>query len=325
MRSAGLVFGTTVHITATVLACYFAGLGLGSAWARRVSSRPVRLYGCLELGAAAGAIWSLAIFWLLTHDAAQVWLSTAGNPGRVAAIALATLPTTLCLGATLPTLGQALASVDTIERRGGLLYAVNTLGGVLGAAAAGFGLPALVGVRASYGIAAGASMAAGLIAIMIGDRQETTPVKKLPLRNETSSAQLGRLRLVAAGTGAIGLGLEVLWTHLFAQVLHNSVYSFTAIVLVFLLAIAMRRGTRGACAASCRAVYRSGNRVGGRSGCDYRRALAFCLLDGWAHLLRHAHWVVGISRTDHNFGRCDCRPCRYRVGNGFACAVGRMG
>src|SRR5882724_9145438 len=179
MRSAGLVLGTTVHITGTVLACYFAGLGLGSACARRVSPRPVRLYGCLELGATAGAIWSLAIFWLLTHDTAQVWLSTTGNLGGVAAIALATLPTTLCLGATLPTLGQALVSVGTIKRRGGLLYAVNTLGGVLGAAAVGFGLPALVGVRASYGIAAGASLAAGLIAIMIGDRHETTPVKKV--------------------------------------------------------------------------------------------------------------------------------------------------
>jgi spermidine synthase len=48
-----------------------------------------------------------------------------------------------------------------------------------------------------------------------------------------------RLRLVAAGTGALGLGLEVLWTRLFAQVLHNSVYSFTAITLVFLVALAL--------------------------------------------------------------------------------------
>lgn len=66
------------------------------------------------------------------------------------AVAAAVLPTTLCLGATLPALGQALTDVETVGRRGGLLYAVNTFGGVLGAAAAGFGLPALVGVRASY-------------------------------------------------------------------------------------------------------------------------------------------------------------------------------
>src|SRR5206468_2633065 len=86
MRSAGLVLGTTVLTAATVLACYFAGLGFGSAWARQVSSRPVRLYGCLEFGASAGALWSVAVFWLLTRDSAQVWLSTTGIAGRVAAV-----------------------------------------------------------------------------------------------------------------------------------------------------------------------------------------------------------------------------------------------
>src|SRR5262245_3336546 len=131
MRSAGLVLGSTVLTAATVLACYFAGLGLGAACARQVSSQPVRLCGRLELGAGAGALWSLAVFSLLACDAAQVWLSTAGTAGRVAAVALAILPTTLCLGATLPVLGQALASTETVGRRGGLLYAINTLGGVL--------------------------------------------------------------------------------------------------------------------------------------------------------------------------------------------------
>jgi spermidine synthase len=239
MRSAGLVLGTTASTTATVLACYFAGLGLGSAGARRGSPRPVRRYGCLELGAGAGALWSLAVFWLLTHDAAQGWLFMVGMAGRVATVAAAILPTTLCLGATLPALGQALASVETVGPRGGLLYAVNTVGGGLGAAAAGFGLPALVGVRASYGIAAGISLLAGLMAIMIGDHHEKAYVTESRTERATSPAQRGRLRLVAAGTGALGLGLEVFWTRLFAQVLHNSVYSFTAVALVFLLAIAL--------------------------------------------------------------------------------------
>src|SRR3989440_12851341 len=54
-----------------------------------------------------------------------------------------------------------------------------------------------------------------------------------------SAPRVGRLRMVAAGTGALGLGLEVLWTRLFAQVLHNSVYSFTAVILVFLVALAL--------------------------------------------------------------------------------------
>ena len=238
MRSAGLVLGTTAFTAATVLACYFAGLGLGSVYARRASSRPVRLYGYLEFGAAGGALWSLTIFRVLALDNAQVWLSNIGLAGRVAAVALAILPTTFCLGATLPTLAQALASVETVGQRGGLLYAINTAGAVLGAAAAGFGLPIFVGVRASYVIAAGASLLAGLLAIAIGDRREKASITESVKESHVSAAQRARLRLVAAGTGALGLGLEVLWTHLFAQVLHNSVYSFTTVILVFLLAIA---------------------------------------------------------------------------------------
>lgn len=238
MRSAGLVLGTTALTAATVLACYFAGLGLGAACARQVSSRPVRLYGCLEIGAAGGALWSVAVFWMLTQDTAQVWLSTLGITGRVAAVALAILPTTICLGATLPSLGQALATFETVGRRGGFLYAINTIGGVLGAVAMGFGLPAVVGVRASYGIAAGTSMLAGVIAIMIGDRHEPAHVTLERTERLDISTGRGRLRFVAAGVGALGLGLEVLWIHLFAQVLHNSVYSFTAVVVVFLIAIA---------------------------------------------------------------------------------------
>src|SRR4029077_8844947 len=110
---------------------------------------------------------------------------------------------------------------------------------VLGAAAAGFGLPVLVGVRASYGIAAGISLLAGLMAIMIGDRYEKASGTESGAKKKESAAHRTRLRFVAAGTGFLGLGLEVLWIRLFAQVLHNSVYSFTVVVLVFLLAIAM--------------------------------------------------------------------------------------
>ena len=109
---------------------------------------------------------------------------------------------------------------------------------MLGAAAAGFGLPVLVGVRASYGIAASTSLLAGLIAIAIGDRHEQVHTTESKTDLADSLAPRARLRLVAAGAGALGLGLEVLWTHLFAQVLHNSVYSFTTVILVFLLAIA---------------------------------------------------------------------------------------
>ena len=68
MRSAGLVMGATASTAAAVLACYFAGLALGSALARSGATRPIRLYARLEFGAAAGGLWSVAVFYLLTLE-----------------------------------------------------------------------------------------------------------------------------------------------------------------------------------------------------------------------------------------------------------------
>jgi spermidine synthase len=237
MRSAALILGQTAATAATVLACYFAGLGLGAAVARTVRRRPVRMYGLLELGAAAGALWSLAVFRALARDGAQGWLSALGPLGCIGVIAVAVLPATLCLGATLPAIGQALVETRSVGLRGAQLYAFNTLGGALGIAAAGFGLPALVGVTASYGVAAGSSLLAGALALTLCQH---TPENVATVEPESARAiaPRPRLRVVAGGTGALALALEVLWTRLFAQVLHNSVYSFSAVALVFLLAIA---------------------------------------------------------------------------------------
>jgi spermidine synthase len=233
MRSAGLVLGATAPTAAAVLASYFAGLALGAAAARGGAERPVRRYGLLELGAAAGAFWSLAVFAACGHEGPARLLAAGGMPAGVLAVAFAVLPSTLCLGATLPILGQALAAPGTIGRRGTLLYALNTAGGVLGIAAMGFGVPALIGVRASYAATAAASALAGIVALALGDRATPAPAE----RPAPVAPNRARLRAVAAGAGALGLGLEVLWTRLFAQVLHNSVYSFAAVSLVFLVAL----------------------------------------------------------------------------------------
>ena len=237
MRSAGLVLGQTAATTATVLACYFAGLGLGAAGTRRVHPHPVRMYGWLEIGAAAGAVWSVGVFRWLAGDSAQEWLAASGTVGSVVAVAIAVLPTALCCGATLPTLGQALVAPERVGDRGGMLYALNTLGGGAGIVAAGFGLPALIGVHACYAATAALSALAGTMALLVGRH---TAMATAPRGAGAVHAAMppGRLRVVAAGAGALGLGLEVLWTRLFAQVLHNSVYSFSAVALVFLVALA---------------------------------------------------------------------------------------
>jgi spermidine synthase len=157
MRSAALVLGGTASTTASVLACYFAGLALGAAAGARPTVRPARRYALLELAAAAAAVWSVVVFANLLTDTAQRALASWPGSG-VLAIAIAIVPATLCLGATLPAIGQALAPRGTLRWRAALLYALNTLGAMLGIAAAGFGLPAVIGVLASYGVAAALSV-----------------------------------------------------------------------------------------------------------------------------------------------------------------------
>src|SRR2546422_433150 len=86
---------------------------------------------------------------------------------------------------------------------------------------------------------AATSAGAGLLALFVGGPALPAPE---PARVAASGLPPARLRLVAAASGALGLGLEVLWMRLFAQVLHNSVYSFAAVSLVFLVALALGAG-----------------------------------------------------------------------------------
>lgn len=235
MRSAALALGGTAATGAAVLGCYFAGLAGGAALARHGHAWPVRRYGWLELGAAAGGVWSWGVFAILAQPAVQRAVATAGDGGRLGIVALAVLPASLCLGATLPALGQALAH-RTAGTRGSVLAALNTLGAAAGAAAAGFSLPALVGVRTTYAIAIGASALAGSVALRFADR---FPAAAAVGAGPSAAVEPRRMWAVAAGSGALALGLEVLWIRVFAQILHNSVYSFTAVAIVFLIAIAL--------------------------------------------------------------------------------------
>ena len=82
-------------------------------------------------------------------------------------------------------------------------------------------------VRATSAAAAGAAGAAGVSAT-----GGTTAAVA------AGAASPAWLAAVAALSGLFALGLEVLWTRMFAQVLQNSVYTFSTILVVFLAALA---------------------------------------------------------------------------------------
>jgi spermidine synthase len=148
IRELQQVFGSTIHAITTVVAADMGGLGLG-AWVggRRAdgTSRPAAWYGGLELAiglfglASPWIIGAVGEGWLRAASALQPGL-WAGTVMKFAAAFTVMLVPTFLMGATLPLLTRAFTGPGTGALRHdlGLLYGLNTVGGVIGCALAGY-------------------------------------------------------------------------------------------------------------------------------------------------------------------------------------------
>lgn len=257
VRSLTLVFGGSHLAVTTVLTVFMAGLALGGRWfgvrADR-SGNPLRLYGRLELGIALGAATCMALsaaFHTLYAPLANVapenraWLSTV----RVVLATLAMLPPTTLMGGTLPVLVRFLTDRHrALGRDLACLYAINTFGAVAGAALAGFVLLRNYGTATTQWIAIGTNVLVGAIALGMARGAATPAVATVaPAAGPTTAPENGTDApagpslpiLVGAGTaGFCALGYEVLWTRTLSLVVGTSTYSFTIILVAFLVGIA---------------------------------------------------------------------------------------
>jgi len=250
MKQLGLLFGSTSHAAAATLAAFFAGLAVGGwFWGRRGARmrNPLRAYAWLEAGIAATAMLYfviLALFYrlypaLYQHVDAGVMLLAV----KFALALLLIFPPAFCMGGTMPVMGQHV--IRNLARFGvisALLYGVNTLGAALGAYLAGFHLPLWLGFNATCGGAM--VITAGVAAAAFRLSQNTVPPAVVPKATaaavELPHNSKGRWPLLAvcflSGFGV--LALEVLWTRMFTQVLENSVYTFSVILVVVLVCLA---------------------------------------------------------------------------------------
>ncbi|MBX9582072.1 MAG: fused MFS/spermidine synthase [Gemmataceae bacterium] len=241
-RLVGLAVGQTAEAAALVLAAYFTGLAAGQFLGGRLAPRvpPLLGYGAAELVAAA---------WACLVPAFLSWVGSPVGPGEVDAFRdssggraawcfVILLPVTIPLGATLPLAVEALAARGGSRRCGPIAYGLNTAGGLVGIVAASAVLLVVVGVRASGLLAAALSAACGLTACVAASsrRGANTPGGAAAVEEEQAGGSSG-WPVLAAISGFGILGLEVLYTRMFALVLHNSVYTFGAVVAAFLLAL----------------------------------------------------------------------------------------
>lgn len=246
-RKLGLLFGNTAHAAAGTLAVFFLGLALGSwRWGERAarSAAPLRIYAGLEIGIAVTALLPLALLPVSRQLYGPLHAALGSAPVALAATRLLIaaallLPTALLMGGTLPLLAQHLVRrPDALGRTGSALVAINTLGGAIGALAAGFALPHLLGISGALAAAAALNALCAALAMGLARRATPPPCAEPSRAAGPLSLSPTALRAVAVLSGGAVLGLEVLWTRMFALVLHNSVYSFALVLCIFLVGLA---------------------------------------------------------------------------------------
>ncbi len=282
VRRLGELFGSGPVSVAVVLSLFFAGLGVGARWGGVAADRrrgPIGLVLGLELASAAAALLFLPAaggierlwLWIARADDAPAG-ALAIKAGLAAALLL---PPSIAMGAQLPALVRhLLRQPAALGRRVALLYGANTLGAALGVGAAGFVLLPLAGpgvaMLAAAALHLGAAAAAyrGRVPLALREplghaaevvqplQLEAQLVKRrTPRAGDRGPRRLvagrGLLLVAAALSGLVSLGLEVVWTRALAARLSGTVYSYSAVLAAFLVALALgalvatRLGARG--------------------------------------------------------------------------------
>jgi spermidine synthase len=235
LEQLGLALGSSAVSLGVLLATFLGGLGAGSLLAARwrATARPLRRFALLELVTAGLGLATLVTIPLL-GNLYVAWAGDLGFALRLVVAALALLPATIAMGATLPAVAPWARSTPWL----GFCYAANAAGGAVGAVLAGFYLLRVHDVYAATAVAVALNLLAALAAAALAAREPLLVVTDEPEAPAAPRAGTS-LYLVAALSGFTALAAEVLWTRQLSLLLGGTVYTFALIVGVFLLALAL--------------------------------------------------------------------------------------
>ena len=249
------IVGSTAYAVSAVLAAFMTGLAIGAHWGGKASlrvTRPLRAYGWLEFVVAAAVTATPFAFHLLTPLYAHFARSMPNSLVLLSALrwftalGLVVIPT-MAMGATLPLLsrsfdtGEAHREATALrERRLGALYAVNTLGGALGALGAAYLILPAFGVDGTVFASAAGSALIGVLALSFGARMVVAPPAAQAAQAAEGEArgpaprERRSLFFLAFVSGCLVFAAEVVFTHLLALIIGNSAYAFGLILAAFL-------------------------------------------------------------------------------------------
>jgi spermidine synthase len=258
LRLAFRSFGIITPVMSVVVSVFMLGLALGSwgadaiaiRWVRRTRLSPIYLYA-----AAEGLIGVSALVVPLVFDAGASLLGTGEIDSASyllysgALLAGALLPACVAMGATFPLMLSFAKTAHILpSHRFSFLYLGNVLGASIGAAAAPLVLIETFGFRGALRFAALGNLTIAAISVWLGIRHPnrgsvaTTESSALDADRTVPSTngrviENARLALVILFvTGFSSMAMEVIWTRTFTTLLGTYVYSFAALLFVYLWA-----------------------------------------------------------------------------------------
>lgn len=248
-RMLTLVFGVSTLSVSAVLAAFMGGLALGGFAFGKIADRvkrPLLLYACLEAAIGIGGLLVPPGFAAITaiypmlhaHWCANAW---GGALLRLLlSLLVLAMPATL-LGATVPVMSRlTMGNTERPSAGFSLFYAVNTLGGVAGAALTGFVLLRCLGLRETLWIAASLNFLVAALTIVWLRRITFALASRSVILGNVSPVSSQTLPLAcAAATGAICTALEVICSRILGILTSNSAYGFALLLTVLLAGLAL--------------------------------------------------------------------------------------
>ena len=267
-RMAVKLIGGAPFAVSIILTIFMAGLGLGSYIAGRILDREseparlVKIYGLLELGIAGFALLIPVLLALSTPIYSVVYNQLFGHFWLYSLItfvgcALIFSMPVVCMGATLPVLSRFYVTrLAHLGTHTGRLYGLNTIGAATGALLCGFWLINILGVWATLILAVAINALIGVACLFaarktvsqdLPDKLETIPPFSPPreacvpsVLDRSNDPWLAKgVLLIFAVSGFSSMACEVIWTKLLGLMVGPTTYSFTMVLVTFILGLAL--------------------------------------------------------------------------------------
>lgn len=257
-RILALQSGIGIYSIAMIVACFMAGLGIGSHLGGVLSLRvrsltALKLFAVLELGVALFGVSSCTIYYDWLYLGAG-WLYTVGWRAFLLHFFGLLLPTAL-MGMSLPFLARAMVrDARSAGATVGYLYGVNVLGAAVGAIVTPWILIRTFGIRGAVTAAAIANLTAAVLALVAtrwaateGEAAAEDEAAKVSPEAEQRGVQappanarsLASWMALYACSGFCALALEIVWFRIVDVAVKSTAFTFGTVLAIYLLGLAI--------------------------------------------------------------------------------------